>query len=71
MLFKLINAFIIFETYINNILKEHLDIFMIICFNDILIYLKNEKNHKKYIRQVLSTLRKANLKTVSEKSQFY
>ena len=45
--------------------------FVIIYFNNILIYLKNEKNYKKHIRQVLNTLKKANLRIMSEKSQLY
>ena len=52
-------------------MKEHLNMFVIIYFDNILIYLKNEKNYKKYIRQVLNTLKKVNLKIVSEKSQFH
>ena len=50
MLFKLINASATFLIYINNILKKHLNIFIIIYLNDILIYSKNKKNYKKYIR---------------------
>ena len=44
---------------------------MIIYLDDILIYLKNEKNHKKHVKQILNTLKKVNLRIVSEKSQFY
>ena len=68
MLFKLINAFVIFQTYINNVLKEHLNMFIVIYLNDILIYLKNEKDYKKYIRQVLNTLKKVDLRIILEKS---
>ena len=68
MLFKLINTSAIFQTYINNVLKEHLNIFMIIYLDDILVYSKNEKNHKKYIRQILNTLKKVDLRIISEKS---
>ena len=71
MLFRLINAFATFQTYINKILKEHLDMFVIIYLDDILVYLKNEKNHKKHIKQILNTLKKADLRIVSEKSQFH
>ena len=41
---------------------------MIIYLDNILVYLKNEKNYKKHIRQVLNTLKKANLRIVLEKS---
>jgi len=37
MLFNLINAFVIFQTYINKILTESLNDFYIVYLNDILI----------------------------------
>ena len=45
--------------------------FVIIYFNNILIYLKNKKNHKKYIRQVLNALKKVNIRIILKKSQFH
>ena len=60
-----------FQTYINNILREHLNMFVIIYLDNILIYLKNKRDHKKHIKQILNALKKANLKIISEKSQFY
>ena len=71
MSFKLINASATFQTYINNVLREHLNMFVMIYLDDILVYLKNEKDHKKHVRQILNALKKANLRIVSEKSQFY
>ena len=71
MLFELTNASTMFQTYINNILKEYLNVFVIIYLDNILIYLKNEKDHKKHIKQILNTLKKVNLRIVSEKNQFY
>ena len=68
MLFKLTNASAMFQTYINNVLKEHLNMFMIIYLDKILIYSKNEKDHKKHVRQILNTLKKADLRIISEKS---
>ena len=67
-LFRLINASIIFQTYMNNILREHLNVFIIIYLNNILVYSKNKKDHKKHIRQILNTLKKANLRIILEKS---
>ena len=69
--FKLINASATFQTYINNVLKEHLNMFVVVYLDDILVYSKNEKDHKKHIRQILNTLKKADLRIVSEKSQFH
>ena len=68
MSFKLINASAIFNSYINNILREYLNIFMIIYLDNILIYSKNEKNYKKHVKQVLNALKKVNLRIMSEKS---
>ena len=68
MLFRLINASAIFQININNILRKHLNVFVIIYFNNILIYLKNEKDYKKHVKQILNTLKKADLRIVLEKS---
>ena len=71
MSFKLINASAMFQTYINNVLREHLNMFVIVYLDDILVYSKNEKDHKKHVRQILNTLKKADLRIISEKSQFH
>ena len=68
MLFKLINAFATFQTYINNVLRKHLNMFIIIYLNNILVYLKNKKNYKKHVKQILNALKKADLRIISEKS---
>ena len=68
MLFKLTNASATFQTYINNVLKEHLNVFVIIYLDNILIYSKNKKDHKKHIRQILNALKKADLRIILEKS---
>ena len=69
--FELINAFAMFQAYINNVLREHLDMFVIVYLDDILVYSKKEKDHKKHVRQVLNALKKVNLRIISEKSQFH
>ena len=45
--------------------------FVIIYLDDILVYLKNKNYHKKHVRQILNTLKKANLRIILEKSQFH
>ena len=45
--------------------------FVVIYLDNILVYLKNEKDHKKYIKQILNTLKKVDLRIVLEKSQFH
>ena len=71
MLFRLINASATSQTYINNVLREHLNMFIIVYLNNILVYFKNEKDHRKHIRQILSALKKVNLRIILEKSQFH
>ena len=68
MSFEIINTLITFQTYINNVLREHLDIFVMIYFNDILVYSKNKTDHKVHVRKVLTALKKADLQIKSEKS---
>ena len=67
-LFEFINASAIFQVYINNVLREHLDVFVIIYLNNILVYFKNKKNYKKHVRQILNILKKVNLRIISEKT---
>ena len=50
MLFGLTNTSATFQSYINNILEEMLNIFVIVYFNDIFIYTKNKV--KKYIKAI-------------------
>lgn len=52
--FELCDGLVLFQHYINNILKKYLDIFCITYFNDILIYSKNEFEYKIYIRKILN-----------------
>ena len=56
MLFGLTNVSAIFQVIINNVLKEYLDIFVIVYLDDILVYLKNKKKHVKYVKTMLKAL---------------
>jgi Reverse transcriptase (RNA-dependent DNA polymerase) len=71
MSFRLINALIIYQTLINNILREYLDDFIVTYLNDILIYSKNEKKHTGHIIKILEVLERTGLKINEEKSTFY
>jgi hypothetical protein len=53
MSFGLINAPAIWQAFINNILREYLDVFIIIYLDDILIFSKTEEEYKKYIKKSL------------------
>jgi len=53
MQFGFTNALIIFQRRINSVLGEHLDEFVIVYFNNIIIYLNSKEEYKKYIKWVL------------------
>ena len=59
--FKLYNAFSIFQTFINKILREYLDIFYFIYLNNILIYSNIKKEYIKYIKKILEKLSNVDL----------
>jgi Reverse transcriptase (RNA-dependent DNA polymerase) len=71
MLFGLTNISVIYQVFINNILREYLDDFVVTYLDDIFIYSKNEKEYTGYIIKVLETLEKTGLKINKEKSTFY
>ena len=71
MQFKFTNTPVIFQRKINYILKEHLDDFIIIYLNNIIIYLNNKKEHEEYIKWVLSRLYKENMPVVIKKCKFH
>ena len=71
MLFKLINMSAIMQNLVNNILKKYLNRFYIIYLDNILIFLNNKKEYKKYIIIVLKMLEKVGLRIKFEKYTFY
>jgi len=50
MQFRLINALVIFQKRINSILGEHLNEFIMVYLNNIIIYLESEKEYKEYVK---------------------
>ena len=71
MSFELINASATYQKLINNILREHLDIFVIIYLNDIFVYFKTEKKYIKHVNIVLELLMQRNLLFKSKKCEFH
>lgn len=69
-LFKLINASATFQSYIHKVLHKHLNIFIIVFLNDILIYFKNKVSYNQHVCTVLQTLLKAELYVKLVKCQF-
>ena len=72
MLFRLSNASASFQDYINKILAEKLDIFIIVYLDDIFIYIKNlGQGHVKAVRWVLDILRRHRFFINLKKCQFH
>ncbi len=70
--FGLTNAPATFQGYINKILAEKLDVFVIVYLNDILIYTESEgEEHVQAVRWVLDQLRKHSLYTNLKKCHFH
>ncbi len=69
--FNLINASVMFQTFMNNMLQHYLNQFVIVYLNDILVYLKMKKEHVQHVRKVLQTLKKVDLHIKSEKNEFH
>jgi len=71
MSFNLINASVMFQTFVNNVLRRYLNQFIIVYLNDILVYSKTKKEHVQHVRKVLQTLKKVDLRIKSGKSEFH
>ena len=72
MSFGFSNALASFQGYVNKILAEKLDIFVIVYLNDILIYTKDAgQGHVEAVRWVLGELRKHSLFANLKKCRFY
>ena len=70
--FGLTNAPASFQGYINKILAEKLNIFVIVCLDDILIYTEDDgDSHVAAVRWVLEQLRKFSLYANLKKCQFH
>lgn len=68
--FGLTNVLTTFQATMNDIIAEHLRKFLIIFFNDILIFSKNLEEHVRHLRIVMQLLRKHKLTARMEKCSF-
>jgi hypothetical protein len=59
--FGLTNAPAVFMSLMNGVFRKYLDRFVQVFLDDILIYSRNEREHEKHLRIVLSCLRKNKL----------
>ena len=57
MSFGLTNAPATFQTLMNDIFRDLLDVCVIVYLDDILVYSKNKEEHEQYLRQVLQRLK--------------
>ena len=69
--FGLTNVPAVFQRMMNDIFWEHLDDFIVIYLDDILIFSKNEKEHEKHVCLVLEKLREQGLYAKLEKCLFH
>ena len=71
MLFSLINASVTCQQMINNILRDLLNVTVIVYLDDILIFFKNFMKHEEHVRQVLECLMKYKLHLKPEKCEWF
>ena len=71
MSFGLTNAPAYFMNMMNKVFMEFLDKFIMVFIDDILVYSKNEEEHKEYLRLVLEKLRENQLYAKFSKFEFW
>ena len=71
MLFRLVNALVTFQGYINGVLHDCLDVTCLAYLDDILIFSEDEVEHMEHIHEVLRCLSKAGLYLNLEKCEFW
>ena len=70
MFFELINVLSIFQHFINDVLREYLNVFCIAYIDDILIYNNNKKNYIKHVNKFYKDLKTRACKSTSINSNF-
>ncbi len=71
MFFKLINESAFYQHYMNDVLFEYLHQFCQIYLDDIIIYSKILKKHKRHVQLILNRLREADLQVNINKCEFH
>ena len=71
MSFELCEASFSFQKYINDVLREYLNIFCIAYIDDILIYSNFLKEHKNHVKKILMILEKVELQLDISKCEFH
>ena len=70
MSFGLTNASTTAQRFINNTLREYLDLFCFVYIDDILIYSNNKREHQEQVCKVLAKLKEAGLYAKLAKCKF-
>ena len=68
---RLTNAPAYFMSMMNKVFMEFLDKFVVVFIDDILVYSKNEEEHKEHLRLVLEKLREHQLYAKFSKCEFW
>nr|GEW60915.1 putative reverse transcriptase domain-containing protein [Tanacetum cinerariifolium] len=71
MSFSLTNASAIFMDLMNRVCKPYLDKFVIVFIDDILIYSKNEQEHREHLKLILELLKREKLYAKFSKCKFW
>jgi len=69
--FGLTNAPSAFQSVMNRLFSQHMYKFVMIYFDDILVFSKDAQSHAKHLRAVLDILRSAKLTVAIHKCKFY
>ena len=69
--FELTNAPATFQTLINDIFRDLLDVCIIVYLDDILVYSKNKEEHEQHLRQILQRLKDNQLYARFSKCTFF
>ena len=71
LLFELINEPSTFQNFMNDTLMKYLDDFVMVYFDNILIYSNSIKEHRKHVRKVLQKFRNVDIQTDIDKCEFH
>jgi transposase InsO family protein len=69
--FGLTNAPATFQRFINEVLGEHLDVFVVAYLDDILIFSQTKEQHVEHVQTILKKLHHAKLKLRPKKCEFH
>src|SRR6266498_4694161 len=69
--FGLVNALATFQRLMNDVLRDYLRKFCLVYLDDIIIYSKSLKDHKRHVKKVLQAIRSAGLKLKPAKCKWF